>query len=127
MRNVGMLAAAGVLLAFVGTAAAQDTRTVSEPQLPRVCRTLEAQLRIVNGGLAEADEAKLDTARIQQAIDGCTAGSAVELRAAGPNRAFLSALLQLKPGITLLVAANTTLFASCNPRDYDVTPGARGV
>src|SRR5207253_9344048 len=70
---------------------------------------------------------KLDTARIQQAIDGCTAGSAAELRAAGPNCAFLSAPLQLKPGITLLVAANTTLFASRNPRDYDVTPGPRGV
>ncbi len=34
---------------------------------------------------------------------------------------------QLKPGVTLLVEANAALFASRNPRDYDMTPGSCGV
>ncbi len=106
---------------------AQDTRNVTEPKFPRVCRSLDAQLRSTAGGLAEADEARLDTARIQQAIDGCTPGSAVELRRSASNNAFLSAPLQLKQGITLLIAEGVTLFASRDPRVYDVTPGACGV
>lgn len=110
-----------------GTAgAAQDTRRVTEPRIPPVCRTLDAQLVAANGNLAEADESKPDTTRIQEAVDSCQPGSAVELRSAGERHAFLSAPLQLKTGITLLIAAGTTLFASRNPRDYDLTPGSCG-
>jgi polygalacturonase len=77
--------------------------------------------------LAEADEQKPDTARIQQALDTCPAGRAVELKAGSVHNAFLSGPLHLLPDVTLLVDANTILFASRNPRDYDVTPGACGI
>jgi polygalacturonase len=115
-----------IVLACGTPSLSQDTRTVSEPHIPPVCKTLDAQLTAGNKGIGEADEGKLDTDRIQQAIDSCQAGTAVELRHARGRNAFLSAPIELKVGITLLVAANTTLFASRNARDYDLTPGSCG-
>jgi polygalacturonase len=106
---------------------AQDSRNVTEPRFPPVCRSLTAELGTKNGGIAESDESKPDTQRIQAAIDGCKPGTAVELRSSGPRTAFLSAPLELKQGVTLLVGANATLFASRNPRDYDVSPGSCGL
>ena len=104
---------------------AQDTRNVTEPAIPPVCTTLVSQLHT---DLSEADETKLDTARIQQAIDNCDKGKAVELKAAdGRGSAFLSGPLELRSGVTLLIGSGTTLLASRNPREYDVTPGACGV
>ena len=64
---------------------AQDTRTVTEPTIPAICTTLTAQLP---APLAEADETKLDTARIQHALDHCPKNHAVALTAAGPGTAF---------------------------------------
>ncbi len=106
---------------------AQDTRKVLEPHFPRPCVTLEAQLSAPNGVLSVDDEHKLDTERIQTAIDHCKKGRAVKLRAAGSHNVFLAAPLLLKSGVTLLIDADTALFASRNPRDYDVTPGSCGV
>jgi polygalacturonase len=103
---------------------AQDTRTVTEPKIPPVCRSLQAQL---TAPIAEADEAKLDTARLQQAIDSCNPGTAVELRSDGARDAFLSGPLELKPGITLLVGAGTTLFGSRDPKLYENSPGSCGL
>lgn len=77
--------------------------------------------------LSDAAEKMPDTARIQEAIDHCIAGQAVELKSSGANHIFLSGPITLKPGITLLVDANTGVFASRNPRDYDVEPGSCGV
>ena len=105
----------------------QDTRTVVEPTVPAVCATLRAQLAAPGGALAETDEGKPDTARIQSALDKCGAGKAVELRPVGKNNAFLSGPLELRPGVTLLVDADATLFGSRNPRDYDRTPGSCGL
>lgn len=116
----------GLLLGVSLLAQAQDTRVVTEPKVPPVCAVLRAQLVSQNGALADADETKLDTQRIQKAIDACKPGSAVELRAEGDRNAFLSAPLELKSGITLLVSKGSTLFASRNPRDYDITPGTCG-
>jgi polygalacturonase len=104
----------------------QDTRTVVEPRVPAVCATLKAQLAAVDGALAEADEQKPDTARIQSAIDKCGKG-AVELRPEGKNNAFLTGPLELKTGVTLLVDADATLYGSRNPRDYDRTAGSCGL
>src|ERR1051326_7814356 len=101
----------------------QDTRHVTEPKVPKVCKTLTAQLTAT---IPESDESKLDTARIQQAIDSCQPGTAVELRAARNQNAFLSGPLELKAGITLLVDAGATLYASRDPRLYDVEPGRCG-
>jgi len=60
----------------------QDTRRVTEPAIPPICTVVTANLTAIDGNktLAESDEAKLDTSRIQQAIDACPKGQAVELR-----------------------------------------------
>ena len=124
-----MFVAPSVLFAalFSGNLSAQDTRTVIEPSFPRACTVLKAQLSAPGGVLPEADEHRMDTGRIQKAIDRCTAGRAVELRGSPGRNVFLSAPLNLKKGITLLIDANTVLYASRNPRDYDVTPGSCGI
>jgi polygalacturonase len=80
--------------------------------------------------LRDEDERKLDTARIQQALDSCPAGRAVELKGGdGVNQgrnAFLSGPLDLRRGVTLLVDAGVTLFASRDPRVYDTQAGRCG-
>jgi polygalacturonase len=110
------------LIAFC--AHAQDTRAVTEPAIPPSCAVLEAKLP---ARLSPADENQPDTARIQDALDHCAAGHAVELKAAGDGQAFLAGPLQLRAGVTLLVDGGAILFASRNPRDYDVSPGSCGV
>jgi len=99
---------------------AQDTRNVTEPVIPKSCAAIVAKL-------AGIDESKPDTLRIQEALDHCPAGQAVELKPEGAASAFLAGPLELRAGVTLLVDAGATLFASRNPRDYDVTPGACGI
>jgi polygalacturonase len=109
-------------------ARAQDTRTVNEPALPRVCATVAANLSSAAGRtLAEAEETRLDTERIQHAIDGCAKGEAVELRTEGAHDAFLSGALDLRAGVTLLVGRGATLFASRNPRDFERSSGSCGI
>src|SRR5262249_26832607 len=110
------------------TGRAQDTRTVTEPKMPGACVVLRATLApVADTTLAEADERRLDTDRIQRAIDGCAKGQAVVLRADGANRAFLTGPITLRAGVALVVDSNTILFASRNPRDYDLEkPGRCG-
>ena len=127
-----------VLAAGVGTvASAQDTRPLMEPKIPPVCTKLEAQLYAeadTNGGrISEEDEQKLDTERIQKALNGCSPGQAVELTsgvrpaakgapAAKPVRydAFLSGPLEMREGVTLLIDKGVTLYGSRDPRDYEI-------
>jgi polygalacturonase len=118
-----------VTYAFVALPMAygQDTRHVTEPRIPPVCTVLDARLSATDGVLSEAAEAAPDTERIQKALDACGQGKAVELRAQGDKKVFLAGPLRLGPGVTLLIAARTALFASRDPRDYDVTPGSCGV
>jgi polygalacturonase len=116
------------LLSFLALACvqAQDTRQVKEPKIPPLCVALTANLTAQGTTLAEADENKLDTQRIQQALDRCKAGQAVELKSAGNHNAFLSGPLELRQGVTLLIDRDTILFGSRNPRDYDLEPGVCG-
>ena len=120
-----------VVLAWVLTlpaAYAQDTRNVTEPVIPPSCFVLSAKLSAVNGKtLVDSDEDKLDTNRIQKAIDGCPKGFTVELKADGAHDAFLSGPLDLRAGVTLRVDAKTTLFGSRDARVYEVSPGSCGV
>jgi polygalacturonase len=104
----------------------QDTRNVTEPVIPKSCAALPARLAKSGKTLADGDESRPDTTRIQQALDQCAAGQAVELKSDGPSNAFLAGPLQLRAGVTLLVDDGVTLFASRNPRDYDLTAGACG-
>jgi len=115
---------------------AQDTRTVKEPSVPPTCVTLKAALTAASATSGEvearADKAgsadpALDTARIQQAIDHCEHGHAVELVANGADTAFLIGPIALRPGVTLLVDKGVTLFASRNPEFFAIKPGSCGV
>ena len=118
-----------VLCAMAGKA--QDTRQVTEPTIPASCTQLPAQLRSVGDKLAEEDEHKLDTSRIQAALDKCKPGMAVELKPASGNNAFLSGPLEMRTGVTLLVDEGVTLFGSRDAAEYEVkgagvTPGLCG-
>ncbi len=116
------------LAIFVAAAFAQDTRNVTEPAFPKSCAVLTAQLASVNRQtLADADEGKLDTARIQRALDTCPAGQAVELKADGARDAFLSGSLDLRAGVTLRVCSKAILFGSRDPKVYEVSPGSCGI
>jgi polygalacturonase len=107
---------------------AQDQRTVTEPVIQnKFCAVLEPLLTSHNGKLAAEDEQKLDTARIQQAIDKCAPGMGVMLHPHGEANAFLSGPLVLKPGVTLVVSWGATLFASRDAALYATTPGSCGV
>jgi len=108
-----------------GALRAQDTRVVTEPKIPPVCVKLEAGLLVmpdVRGGhVRDEDESKLDTERIQKALDGCGAGRAVELAAKGrEGNAFLSGPLELREGVTLLVDRAVTLYGSRDPKVYEM-------
>ncbi|MGB6191745.1 MAG: glycosyl hydrolase family 28 protein, partial [Terracidiphilus sp.] len=100
---------------------------MTEPRIPPTCSTLVAALAANNSVLADRDEQRLDTARIQNAIDACAPGHAVVLRAHGKRFVFLTGPLTLESGVTLVVDANTVLAASRDPRVYDLTPGSCGI
>jgi polygalacturonase len=63
----------------------QDTRQVTEPVIPKSCAVLTAERSSI-------DEDKPDTSRVQEAIDKCPAGQAVELS----GKVFLAGPLQLR-------------------------------
>jgi len=119
------LAFAALCLAL--PALAQDTRKVVEPTVPTACTTLKAKLARAGTSIVPDDEDKLDTARIQAALDACPPGKAVVLQpSAYRTDAFLSGPLHLRKGVTLVVDRGAYLFGSRNPRDYDVKPGLCG-
>jgi polygalacturonase len=106
---------------------AQDTRTVTEPRVPPACTTLNAALAAIGDStIAAGDERKLDTQRIQKAIDNCGSGKAVVLAASGADSAFLSGPIELKAGVALVVGRGAILFASRDPGEYDIKPGVCG-
>lgn len=110
----------------ISAACAQDMRHVTQPTVPQSCVVLRARLSAPHGVLPPAAEQHPDTDRIQQAMDHCAAGEAVELRADGAKQVFLSGPLVLRSGVTLVIDANTVLAASTNPRLYDISPGSCG-
>ena len=121
-KSMRVLVAAGAaaMLSLGGLAVeAQDTRVVTEPKIPPACAELKASLHATNDKIAESDEGKLDTARIQAALDGCKPGQAVALKAAGANNAFLTGPIELRAGVTLLVDKGVTLFGSRDPAMYE--------
>ena len=105
----------------------QDTRTVTEPSIPPACAAVKAKIGRAASSIDPADEGKLDTSRIQAALDSCPPGHSVVLqRASERTDAFLSAPLTLRKGVVLVVDRGAYLYASRNPRDYDRTPGVCG-
>ncbi len=116
-----------VLLSNSAAPRSQDTRKVSEPQIPAACATLDADVAAKHGVIPPRDESKLSTDRIQHALDICQSSKAVVLRATRKNQVFLTGPLTLRTGVTLVVSANAALVASRDPRIYDLTPGSCGV
>ncbi|MFB9243052.1 glycoside hydrolase family 28 protein [Massilia antarctica] len=106
--HLRMLGAAA--LALCGAAQAQDTRTVREPVPPPACAVLPAE---------SALPGRDDAPRIQAAIDTCTPGHALHLAPEGDKRAFTAGPLTLRSGVTLVIDAGVTLFASTNAALFD--------
>jgi len=128
MRSFSIFALSSLLLMCLAmTLSAQDAREVTEPHIPAACAILEAGISAPHGTIADKDEQRLDTDRIQHAIDNCAAGKAVVLRARGKKNVFLTGPIELRPGVTLVVDANTALVASRDPRIYDLEPGSCGI
>ncbi|MDR3793771.1 MAG: glycosyl hydrolase family 28 protein [Terracidiphilus sp.] len=125
LRRFAFLSCIAVLAASV--LAAQDRRIVTEPKIPAFCSTLDAQLAASGRSLSPEDEQKLDTERIQHAIDSCNKGYGVLLRASNQKNAFLSGPLALRPGVALVVDKGVTLFASRNAALYASAPGSCGL
>jgi xylan 1,4-beta-xylosidase len=117
----------GVFVLVAAPLAAQDRRVVTEPVAPPACVTLEARLEAPLGRLSDDDESRPDTGRIQAAIDACPSGRSVRLTRRGAASVFLSGPLRLKAGVTLVVEAETALFGSRDPRDYDAERGSCGI
>jgi polygalacturonase len=118
---------ATLVLLISTTALAQDMRKISEPVIPPPCFTLKAKLPRSGSSIAFENEDKLDTKRIQSAIDACPQGQAVVLQPASTRTdAFLAGPLELRSGVVLVVDRGAYLFASRNPRDYDLRPGVCG-
>jgi polygalacturonase len=120
-------ASIAMLLTACTVSLAQDARHVVEPHYPKTCFVLRAQLSAPKGVLTLSDEQRQDTIRLQQAIDSCAEGKAVELRADGDMNVFLAGPFHLKRGVTLLIDGKVALFSSRDPRDYDLTPGSCGI
>jgi polygalacturonase len=106
---------------------AQDTRNVTEPVIPPTCTRLDAHMTATNNAITPADESRLDTTRIQDALDRCGKGKAVELASAGGANAFLSGPLQLREGVTLLIDKGVTLYESVDPKVLETSPGSCGL
>lgn len=107
------------LLVLALAARAQDPRNVQEPVIPPVCTTLTAQLTSGAAPGTLSSETLLDTTRIQSALSQCPQGEAVELAPGTGQDAFLIGPIVMPSGVTLLVDAGVTVYASRNPRDYD--------
>jgi hypothetical protein len=86
----------------VPTSLAQDTRKVTEPHFPAPCATLVASVVADHGVISADDERRLDTDRIQHAIDNCAAGKAVVPRNGGQKNVSLSGPITLRSGVTLI-------------------------
>lgn len=115
-----------VPFAIAPFAIAQDKRIVTEPTYPAVCTTLKAALAAPNG-IAFADEQKLDTARLQKALDSCGPRTSVQLSGDASHNAFLTGPIELRKGVTLLIDKGVTLYASREPKIYEKGPGTCGL
>ena len=122
-----MLAAPILLIA--ASASAQNARPLVEPKIPQTCTTIVAELAPHDGTLPDAEErSHRDNARIEQALASCPQGKAVVLRAGKDGRnVFLIAPMHLHANVVLVVEANVAVWASRDPREYDVQPGSCGL
>lgn len=126
MKALYLVLGSFALTCCASSMSAQDTRHVTEPSIPRACKTIAAQLDYHGDRLMQANAAP-ETDAIQRAIDNCKRGEAVHLSTAGGHNAVLTGSLTLRPGVTLVVNKGVHLVASNNPKDYDRFPGSCGL
>ncbi len=119
-----------LLLLLTATACAQDTRNVTEPHYPQICKILYANLTPHDGRLPDEpiERHYRDNDRIVKAMENCPAGQSVVLHGSKTGKSvFLLSPFRLRAGITLVVDSSAALWGSRNPRDYDVVPGSCGI
>jgi hypothetical protein len=94
-----------------------DPRALTEPTFPPVCTQLLAQQ-----SASSLNQTTFDTTRLQNALNACPSGQAVELSPSGSLNAFLTKPgLSIPAGVTLLIDAEVTLFGDNNLSDYNCT------
>ncbi len=116
-----------MLISMSAAGMAQDRRTVMEPTIPQLCGTLRAALVLRGSILDPKDEGRLDTRRVQHALDGCGSERALELASDSGANGFLIGPITIPTGVTLLIDGGVTVIASRDPRVYDLHPGSCGV
>ena len=121
-----------LLLCAIGAPAVhgQDTRNVTEPHYPQICKILYANLTPHAGRLPDEpiERHYRDNDRIAKAMANCPAGQSVVLHGAKTGKSvFLIAPLRLRAGITLVIDSSAALWGSRDPREYDVAPGSCGI
>ncbi|NRO94635.1 glycoside hydrolase family 28 [Paraburkholderia sp. NMBU_R16] len=133
-RKLGLLFA-GILFvagsAHAQTLATGDSRTVTEPVYPAVCKTLYANF---SSSLRSSPPSTDDTSRIQDALTACAGtGQSVVLAPSGSNDAFYTGSLTINgaglvigPGATLIgnnYASNANLLAFSGTHASLMGPG----
>jgi polygalacturonase len=116
-----MGAIAGMMLLGCATAQAQPAAA-----RPRACAVLKGRFTAAEATRLNPPS-QIDSGRIQHALSLCNPGEVVVLENDQERNAFLSAPLILPRGVTLFVDEFVTLYASANPRDYDLRPLSCGV
>jgi len=90
-----------------------DTRTVTQPSYPPVCTVLTAVQSV-----SSPVETSPDTTRVQNALNACPSGQAVEFTANGSANAFIIQPITLPAGVTMLVDPEITILGSIKYADY---------
>jgi pectinesterase len=94
--------------------------------LAAACTIYAQEIPVKACAVLTARDGGSDTARIQSALDLCSPGKAVVLRGDSAKTSFTSDPLIVPRGVTLFVARSVTLYASNDPRAYDIRPGSCG-
>ena len=119
-----------LLLTSFATVRAQDTRNVTEPRYPEICKILYADLTPHDGKLPDEpiERHYRDNDRIVKAMANCPAGKSVVLHGSKTGKSvFLIGPMRLRAGVTLVIDSSAALWGSRDPRDYDVAPGSCGI
>ena len=120
-----------LLTQVVGTSvclSAQDKRTVTEPNFRQTCAVFAAPLSstpldgpVIGSTAAEQNqESKNETKILQDKLNACGRGLAVELTLGADNsrNAFLINPINLPLGVSLIIDAGVTVYGSLDPRNY---------
>lgn len=117
--------AAIALPMLAAVAVAQDTRNVTEPTFPPTCITVTAKLGMSSGSIYSSDDTDVqstsESTGLQEALDACPVGEAVELEPGASTSAFLINPLTVPAGVSLIVDGGVTVFGSRDPAMYQVS------